>query len=180
MIFSSPVPIFGLFHPLLGQRVHHGAQHRHLAELGTSLQYPQTISFGLILKRAPTDSVPTSAALQVERPLGESDAGRRGFHYRATGNGKRRAAKVRESGRQARFIPITFISLFGQNFTYVFKEFKPIHTINMIRNFMLSWNLLHEVVFDDSAQVPCHDGMILGQVLDVLRKYIFLLQIASV
>ena len=94
---------------------------------------------------------------------------------RATGSGA-----PPKSERQARSIPITFISLFGQNFTYVFKEFKPIHTINMIRNFMLFWNLLHEVVFDDSAQVPCHDGMILGQVLDVLRKYNILLQIASV
>ena len=48
-------------------------------------------------------------------------------------------------------------------------------------NLTSSWNLLHEIVIsDDSSQVPDHDGMVLGQVPDVLRKYIFLLQIASV
>ena len=44
----------------------------------------------------------------------------------------------------------------------------------MRRNLTSSWNLLHEIVIsDDSSQVPDHDGMVLGQVLDVLRKYIF-------
>ena len=85
----SPLLIFDRFHLLLGQTVHLGAQHRHLASLEVCSQQPQTtISFGIILKRARTDSLPIAASSLLKRPLGEPHAGSRGFHFirRRTGD----------------------------------------------------------------------------------------------